>query len=147
MVRGGYGMFFLSLPMRTLLAAFSIELPFKATFQYNPNSSAYSPDGNNSYLLTHSSPIIAGLNSTNPVDITNPNSLEVGQGITALSSDMPTSKIQEWDRHSEAAKSQHGDDLHVRRQHRLNLDQVNNRRCPTMTVYLDAATDPDRNLL
>src|ERR1019366_4164711 len=84
-LRGGYGMYISPMSIRTLVAQFASELPCKATFQYNPNSSAYSPDGNNSYLLTHPSQYTAGLNSTNPVDITNPNSLGIGQGITALS--------------------------------------------------------------
>ncbi len=95
-LRGGYGLYISGLPLRTLLAAFSSQLPFKATFQYNPNSSAYSPDGTNSYLLTHPSSIVSGLNSQNPVDITNPNSLGIGQGITAMSPNMPSTKIQQW---------------------------------------------------
>jgi hypothetical protein len=126
-LRGGYGMYYSLLAIRTLLASFSSEAPFKATFQYNPNSSAYSPDGNNSYLLTHASPIVAGQNSTNPVDITNPNSLGIGQGVYAMSPNMPTTKIQEWNAEIE---KELGHSMVVRfkydGKHGSNLDQTDN---------------------
>jgi hypothetical protein len=135
-LRGGYGLYISGLPLRTLLAQFSSQLPFKATFQYNPNSSAYSPDGNNSYLLTHTSPIVAGLNSSNVVDITNPNSLGVGQSITAMSPNMPSSKVQQWNIELE---KELGHSLVMRLRydgkHGSDLDQLDNIN-PQQTDYL-----------
>jgi hypothetical protein len=126
-LRGGYGLYFSPMSVRTLITNFATELPFKATFQYNPNSSAYSPDGNNSYLLTHPSAIVAGLNSTNPVDITNPNSLGIGQSVFALAPNMPTSKISEWNIEIE---KELGHSMVMRLKydgkHGWNFDQVNN---------------------
>jgi hypothetical protein len=134
-VRGGYGMYFSALPIRSLLAPFSTQLPFKATFQYNPNSSAYSPDGNNSYLLTHASPIVAGMNSTNIVDITNPNSLGIGQSVEAMTPNLPTTTIHEWNVEIE---KELGHNMVVRftydGKHALNLDQTTNLN-PQMTTY------------
>ena len=135
-LRGGYGIYYTIIPIRTLLANFSSEIPFKASFQYNPNSSAYSPDGTNSYLLTHPSNLIAGLNSTNPVDITNPSALGIGQTITALKPNLPSSKVEEWNLEIEKALGR----MMVLRvkydgKHAWNLDQVNNIN-PQMTDYL-----------
>jgi hypothetical protein len=134
-LRGGYGLYLSPLSIRTLVTNFSGELPFKATFQYNPNSSAYSPDGNNSYLLTHPSTIVAGLNSTNPVDITNPNSLGIGQGVYALSPNMPTTKIREWNIEFE---KELGHSMVVRAKydgkHGSDLDQLDNIN-PIMSTY------------
>ena len=94
--RGGYGLYYSTLPVRSIIQAFSGMVPFKATYQYNPNSSAYSPDGNNSYLLTHPSDVVAGFNSSNVVNTTTPNSLGIGQNISALASHLPTSRVHEW---------------------------------------------------
>jgi hypothetical protein len=134
-LRGGYGLYISGLPLRTLLAQFSSQLPFKATFQYNPNSSAYSPDGNNSYLLTHASPIVAGLNSQNPVDITNPNSLGVGQSVTGLATSLPSSKVHEWNAEIEKELG-HQMVLRIKYsgKHGSNLDQLDNIN-PQMTDY------------
>ena len=134
-LRGGYGLYISPLAIRTLLVQFKQQAPFYATFQYNPNSSAYSPDGNNDYLLTHSSPIIAGLNSTNPVDITSPNSLGIGQTVNALNPDLPSSKVQEWNVELE---KELGHNIVVRftydAKHGSDLDQINNIN-PQMTTY------------
>ena len=135
-LRGGYGLYISGLPLRTLLAQFSGVLPFKATFQYNPNNSAQSPDGTSSYLLTHPSTIIAGLNSTNPVDITNPNALGVGQSITAMSPNMPSTKIQQW---NIAFEKELGRAMVMRLKydgkHGSSLDQLDNIN-PQQTDYL-----------
>ena len=74
----------------------SSQLPFKATFQYNPNSAIFSPDGTGNYLLTHTTDNVAGMNTSHIVDVTNPNTLGVGQAITAMSLNLPSTKVQEW---------------------------------------------------
>ena len=150
-LRGGYGLYISPLAIRTLLAQFKQQAPFYATYQYNPNSSAYSPDGTSSYLLTHPSPIIAGLNTTNIVDTTNPNSLGIGQTVNALSPNLPTTKIHEWDIEIE---KELGHSMVLRLtydgKHGFDFDQLNNIN-PQMTTYdwyiFDAATAAYRNLL
>jgi len=135
-LRGGYGLYVSPMSIRTLVSNFASELPFKATFQYNPNSSAYSPDGNNSYLLTHPSPIVAGLNSTNPVDITNPAAIGVGSSVFALPSSMPSSKIHQWNAEIE---KELGHQMVLRLKyngkHGWDFDQVNNIN-PQATNYV-----------
>jgi hypothetical protein len=134
-IRGGYGMYLSPLAIRTLVAQFASELPFRATFQYNPNSSAYSPDGNNDYLLTHASPVVAGVNSSNVVDTTNPNALGIGQSVTALSPNLPTTKISEWDF---IIEKELGHQMVVRftydGKHGWDLDQLDNIN-PQLSTY------------
>jgi hypothetical protein len=134
-LRGGYGIYISGLPVRTVVTQFAGQVPFKATYQYNPNSSAYSPDGNNSYLLTHPSSIIAGVNSTNVVDTTNPNSLGIGQSIAALDPTLPSSKISEWNVELE---KEIGHSMVIRLKyngkHGWNLDQQDNIN-PQMSNY------------
>jgi hypothetical protein len=133
-LRGGYGLFISPVP-EGRLSIVAQQAPFYAAFQYNPNSAAYSPDGTSNYLLTHSSPIIAGLNSTNPMDITTPNSLGIGQSVNALSPNMPTSKIHEWNvelekelGHTVVARFKYDG------KHGSNLNQLNNIN-PQMSDY------------
>ena len=134
-IRGGYGLYLSPLTIRTLIVEFASELPFKGTFQYNPNSSAYSPDGNNDYLLTHASPIIAGMNSGNVVNTANPNTVGIGQTVDALSPNMPTTKVSEW---NVILEKELGRQTVVRftydGKHAWDLDQLNNIN-PQMTTY------------
>ena len=125
-IRGGYGLYISALPMRTLLAQFSSMAPFKANFSYNPNSAAQSPDGNASWLLRNAPVYIAGMNSANSVDITSPTALGIGQGVTALSPDLPSSRIHEWNLEIE---KQIGQSMVLRikydGKHGSHLDQLN----------------------
>jgi hypothetical protein len=133
-LRGGYGLYYTIIPMRTLLAGFSSQLPFKASYQYNPNSSAFSPDGTNNYLLTHPATYIAGVNS-NTLDFNSPNALGIGQSIEAMKPDLPSSKISEWNVEIE---KELGHSMVVRLKydgkHASNLDQTDNIN-PQMTDY------------
>jgi hypothetical protein len=95
-IRGGYGLYVSPIPMRTLLAQFSSMAPFKATFSYNPNSASQSPDGISNWLLRNQPVYVAGVNSANSVDITNPNTLGIGQSIVALADNFPDAKVHEW---------------------------------------------------
>jgi hypothetical protein len=135
-IRGGYGLYYSMLPMRTLLAQFSSMAPFKATFSYNPNSAAQSPDGTNSYLLTHAPTYIAGQNSTNAVDVSNPTALGVGQSIVALANNLPTSRVHEWNAEIEKQLT-HSLVLRLRYdgKHGFDLDQLNDIN-PQATDYV-----------
>ncbi|HKE25121.1 MAG TPA: TonB-dependent receptor [Bryobacteraceae bacterium] len=126
-IRGGYGMYISLLPMRTLLAQFSSMAPFKANFSYNPNSAAQSPDGISNWLLRNAPVYIAGVSSTNSVDVASPNSLGIGQSIVALSPDQPNAKIHEWNVEIEKEIG-HGMVVRLRYdgRHAWNLDQLSN---------------------
>ena len=135
-LRGGYGLYIAGLPIRTLLAQFSSQLPFKATFQYNPNSANFSPDGTGNYLLTHTTDNVAGMNTSHIVDVTNPNTLGVGQAITAMSLNLPSTKVHEWNAEIEKElTSSMVLRLKYNGKHGSNLDQLNNIN-PQQTDYL-----------
>ncbi len=96
-IRGGYGIYYSPIPMRSLLAQYSSAIPFRTTYQYNPNSATYSPDGNPSWLLRNPPKYIAGLNSNDPnmIDLNNPASIGRGQNVTAMG-DLISMNIHEW---------------------------------------------------
>jgi hypothetical protein len=95
-VRGGYGLYISAVPMRTWLAQFSGLAPFRANFNYNPNNAAFSPDGVSNYLLRTKPTIVAGVNSTNTVDINSSAGLGVGTAVRALDTRQPSLRIHEW---------------------------------------------------
>jgi hypothetical protein len=94
-IRGGYGIYTSAIPMRTLLAQFSGLLPFRANFQYNPNNSAFSPFQTNSLLITKPT-VIAGVNSSNVVDLDSTGSFGRGQSVIGMAEDQPSLRIHEW---------------------------------------------------
>ena len=126
-IRGGYGIYVSALAMRTLLAQFSSMAPFKATFSYNPNSAAQSPDGISNWLLRNAPVYTAGVNSSNAVDVNNPTALGIGQSIVALSSNFPSSRVHEWNAEIEKQLTR-SIVLRVKYdgKHGVHLDQLNN---------------------
>src|SRR5262249_20470983 len=94
--RGGYGIYISAVPMRTWLAQFSGLPPFRATFSYNPNSAAQSPDGRSNYLLRTVPNVVAGVNSANVIDLDNPNTLGIGTPVRGIADEQPSTKIHEW---------------------------------------------------
>ena len=95
-IRGGYGMYISAIPMRTLLAQFSGMAPFRATFTYNPNSAATSPDGIQNYLLRTAPIYIAGQNTSDVINLNSPNPVGRGQSVVGINPDFPDLKIHEW---------------------------------------------------
>ena len=143
-IRGGYGLYISALPLRTLLAQFSSQAPFKASYSYNPNSSAQSPDGNQNYLLTHAPTYVAGVNSANSVNIASPTALGVGQGVTGLAPDFPDSKVHEWNVEIEKQFA-YSVVLRLRYdgKHGSNLDQLDNiNPQPTDYIYYSTTKAP-----
>ena len=135
-VRGGYGIYFGPIPMRTLLAQFSSLAPFRATFSYNPNSAASSPDGISNYLLRNTPDIIAGSNSAKAVDINTPNAIARGASVLGMAPDMPDLKIHEWNLMIEKMLNV-GTAFRLRYngKHGVNSDQLDNIN-PTQTDYM-----------
>jgi hypothetical protein len=95
-IRGGYGLYISNTPMRTLLVPFFGLAPFRANFTYNPNSAAQSPDGIGNYLLRNPQTIIAGANSTNVVDATNPVGIARGTAVAGMAEDQRNLRIHDW---------------------------------------------------
>lgn len=95
-IRGGYGLYFSPVPMRTLLAQFSGLPPFLATFTYNPNSAAQSPDGISNYLLRNAPGFVAGVNSSDIIDLNNPVSIGRGVAVRGMADDQPSPRVHEW---------------------------------------------------
>lgn len=135
-IRGGYGMYVSKLPMRTLLAQFSSMPPFRGTFQYNPNSSAFSPDGQQNWLLRNNQIYTAGANSVGSIDVNNVSAVGVGSvGVVGLAESLPDSKIHEWNVTLEKQLSaSFVSRLTYSGKHGLDLDQLNELN-PQQTDY------------
>jgi hypothetical protein len=95
-IRGGYGLYLSAVPMRTLLAQFSSLAPFRATYTYNPNAAAQSPDGIPNYQIRTLPDVQTGVGSANLIDLNNPTSLGRGQGVVAMDGKQPSMRIHEW---------------------------------------------------
>ena len=95
-IRGGYGLYISNTPMRTLLVPFFGLAPFRANFSFNPNSAAQSPDGIGNYLLRTPQTIIAGQNSANVVDATNPIGIGRGTAVAGMAENQKNLRIHEW---------------------------------------------------
>jgi len=95
-VRGGYGLYISAIPMRTLLAQFSGQLPFRATITRDFNAAARTEDGLNNFLVRNVPTIVAGANSANAVNLNQPNPVGRGQQVTGIDPNFPNLKIHEW---------------------------------------------------
>ncbi len=135
-IRGGYGLYISAVPMRTLLAQFSGLAPFRANFTYNPNSAAQSPDGISNYLMRNVPDVVAGLNSSNLIDVNNPNTLTRGTSVVGLDGKQPSLRIHEWNL---ALEKQLAQSTVVRitykGKHGVNTDQLYNINA-TQTDYV-----------
>jgi len=95
-IRGGYGLYISALPMRTLLAQFSSLAPFRATYTYNPNAAAQSPDGIGNYQIRNLPDVRTGVNSSDLIDLNNPTALGRGQAVVGMDGAQPSMRIHEW---------------------------------------------------
>jgi Carboxypeptidase regulatory-like domain len=95
-IRGGYGLYISNTPMRTLLVPFFGLAPFRANFTYNPNAAAQSPDTLPNFLLRNRQTIIAGSNTTNIVDATNPVGIARGTAVAGMAENQRNLRIHDW---------------------------------------------------
>jgi hypothetical protein len=134
-IRGGYGLYISPIPMRSLLASFSSMPPFRATYSYNPNSAAQSPDGISNYLLRTVPTIFAGVNSANAVDLGNPIAVGRGIGVFGMGA-LPSMQVHEWNL---ALERQLGANtvlrLRYNGKHAVHADQLRNIN-PSKTAYV-----------
>ncbi len=96
-LRGGYGMYRFTIPVRTFHQAMRLNPPFQANFQTSITTAALTPDGKPNYGLRSVPAIIAGVNSQNAIDLNSPTAVTPG----SFASDyydphQPTSTAQEW---------------------------------------------------
>ena len=137
-IRGGYGMYISAIPMRTLLAQFSGVAPFRATFTYNPNAAATSPNGIANYLLLNTPTYTAGVNTAGVIGLNSPNPVGRGSsGVIGIDPNFPDLKIHEWNL---AIEKQLSRTLVARiryaGKHGVNADQLNEiNPQPTSYVY------------
>jgi len=135
-LRGGYGVYFAPIPMRTLLAQFSSLAPFRATFAYNPNNAAFSPDLISNWLLRNPPVYIAGANSANVIDLNNPNAIGRGASVLGMAPDMPDLKIHEWNLTIEKMLNEStAFCIRYNGKHGIHADQLDNIN-PTQTDYV-----------
>lgn len=95
-LRGGYGIYYAPMPMRTLTGEFSVLPPFATSFRYDMNSSTLSPDSKPLFLLRAQPTVIAGENSANVIDLNRLPALTRGTAVRGLAEEFPSTKIHEW---------------------------------------------------
>jgi Carboxypeptidase regulatory-like domain/TonB dependent receptor len=94
--RGGYGYYIFPPPLRNLFQPFGNTPPFVANYNFNLNAAAQSPDGIPNYLLRTVPTVIAGLNSTNVIDLNSPTAIGRGLGVAGLAEDQSNPRVHEW---------------------------------------------------
>lgn len=94
-VRGAYGRYIFPVPVRNSLKLPSSDAPFATSYTQNYNVGAQSPDKENNYLIRTSSPVIAGVNSSNVVNSGNVNSIIPGITEVTLSPDYAPNFVTE----------------------------------------------------
>ena len=96
-VRAGYALYAYPESLRTATSNLRSATPGIGSFTLNENSAAQSPDGLANYYLRHAPDIIAGVNSSNVVNINSPNSLARGTpGMYYFNPDSPTDRSSTW---------------------------------------------------
>ena len=94
-VRGGYGLYHFPIPARTF-SELRLNPPLQGSYSFNWNSAQQAPDGLPNYFLRAAPTVIAGLNSTNALDVSQPPTVLPGVQVTGIAPDLPTSKAHEW---------------------------------------------------
>jgi hypothetical protein len=95
--RTGFSLFVYPPPLRNFNAAIRSNPPFQATFTKSFTSAAQSPDGLPNYAMRSAPTVIAGLNSENVIDPTQPGGVSRG-GFTTNFFDphQPLTRVSEW---------------------------------------------------
>lgn len=77
-IRGAYGRYIYPIPTRNSDDSVMVSLPYVASYSQNYLSAAQSPDGLPNYTLRNPQPVVMGVNSSNVINSTSPNSLLPG---------------------------------------------------------------------
>ncbi len=96
-LRGGYALYGFSIPLRTFNARMRSNAPTNARFTQSATSAAQSPDGRPNYSLRSAPTIIAGVNSRDVLDPSQPGGVTRGSFRTSyFEPEQPTSRAHEW---------------------------------------------------
>ncbi|MGH9674841.1 MAG: carboxypeptidase regulatory-like domain-containing protein, partial [Bryobacteraceae bacterium] len=96
-VRGGYALYGFPIPLRTFNARMRSNAPTNARFTQSLSDAAQSPDSLRNYGLRSVPRIIAGVNSRDVLDITQPGGVTRGSFRTSyFEPDQPTTRAHEW---------------------------------------------------
>ncbi len=96
-IRGGYSAYGFILPTGVFDATMRSDAPTNARFENSLNSTAQSPDGLPRYYLRSVPTVIAGVNSTDVLNLNRPNGVSRGSfNHVFLDPDLPTTKAYEW---------------------------------------------------
>ena len=94
-LRGGYGLYHFPIPARTF-SELRLNPPLQGSYSFSWNNSAQAPDLLPNYFTRFPPTVIAGVNSTNVLDINQPPTVLPGVQITGLATDLPTARAHEW---------------------------------------------------
>jgi hypothetical protein len=96
-LRGGYALFGFPIPLRTFNARMRSNAPTNARFTQSITSAAQSPDGLPNYGLRSVPAIIAGVNSREVINLTQPGGVTRGSFRTSyFDPSQPTTRAHEW---------------------------------------------------
>jgi hypothetical protein len=96
-IRGGYSLAYYPVPETRWMDYDRGNVPFNATFQFNMNSAAQTPDGLPNWTIRSTPSVIAGVNSRNVVTMDNPQGITRGAGgLQYFGPDQPTSRTHQW---------------------------------------------------
>jgi hypothetical protein len=96
-VRGGYSLSFFHVSLAQWLDNNRQNLPLAASYNYNLNDLAQSPDGLGNYFMRSVPTVIAGVNSQNVVDLDQPRGINRGPGkISYFAQNQPDSRAHTW---------------------------------------------------
>jgi len=96
-LRGGYALFGFPIPLRTFNARMRSNAPTNARFTQSVTDPAQSPDGLRNYSMRSVPRVIAGVNSKDVLDITQPGGVTRGSFQTSyFDVDQPTTRAHEW---------------------------------------------------
>jgi hypothetical protein len=96
-IRGGYSIFAFPESLRLFGGQIANAMPALGTIQYNPNAAELSPDGLPNYLLRSVPRIIAGVNSSNALDVNQVTGITRGGGsMYYLDPHQPTARSHQW---------------------------------------------------
>jgi hypothetical protein len=92
-LRAGYGRYIYPIQSRNTYENEQTNPPYYASYSQNYTSGAYSPDGENNYLLRSPQTVVAGLNSADVVDTGSVTSILPGIGLTVLNPHFPPTYV------------------------------------------------------
>jgi hypothetical protein len=96
-VRGGYRVSYFTILLNTWAQTLRLQPPFAASFAYQPNNAAQSPDGIPNYLLRTVPKVYDGVNSRNVIDLGDASSITRGSsGVPYFDPHQPDSRVQDW---------------------------------------------------